>query len=68
MIHRQQAHPVRQFVRQPVLIVISTGKVGIEMPHRKLTGNGKGLHILIAIGIGHSDSSQVISEFPLSIG
>ena len=25
--HRQQAHPVRQFVRQSVLIVSSTGKV-----------------------------------------
>ena len=36
MDHSQQAHPVRQFVRQSVLIVISTGKVGIEMPHRNL--------------------------------
>jgi len=36
MTHGQQAHPVRQFVRQSVLIVISTGKVGIEVPHRNL--------------------------------
>ena len=34
--HRQHAHPVRQFVRQSVLIVSSTGKVGIETPHRNL--------------------------------
>ena len=34
------------------LSVSSTGKVGIEIPTQKLTGNGKDLHILIVISIG----------------
>ena len=44
--HCQQAHPVRQFVRQSVLIVISTGKVGIETPHRNhLVMEGPTTHV-----------------------
>ena len=43
MTYGQQAHSVRQFVRQSVLTVISTGKVGIDNATQKSSGNGKDL-------------------------
>ena len=72
MTHRQQAHPVRQFVRQSVLIVISTGKVGIETPHRNLLVMERTyyryMYLQDGVGMGHPRWLRIYTQAATQIG
>ena len=58
MTHRQQAHPVRQFVRRLLLIFSNTGKVKHLDATQKSSDNGKGLlHLHLSttwVGMNHT--------------